>query len=386
MQKRLVLGLFVFLAACGNSFPVVRQQSSISTVTYPVAFGNYSRVYNTTYHIVNRYGVIKEASYQRGVIKAEIEQDTKLFDKTRRTILARIFDAGEYWDVETRVLVEVEDGDVETLRRHQPRWRWRTIAADQFLETRLQNEVKAALTGGAFQSKAPLKYRGAAALPAPKGIKFGSQRPSKKKPAKRSKDSRAAVPAPQRPDSTKEDAPHADRTVAYERVLKRGLNARQYERLGMRYCEDGKYQKAEMAFLAAIEAEIGNPLAPSLLAHARFAQGHYAQAAKALHTKGALKGSPTWEKARLDLRSFYKEPAQFQRQLAALEGHLSKSPKDIEARFVLGWVRYATGDFEGARDLLSLVSLAQPRDSAARHFLERSRIRVGLKAGKLREF
>ena len=135
MRYWLLLGVAVAVVGCGNSYPVVRQQGSISTVTFPVAFGNYSRVYNTTYHIVNRYAVVRQASYKQGVIEAELSQDTSLFEKTRRTVLARLFDKGDYWDVECRVLIEVEDSDVETLNEFQPRYKWRVVSYDQFLET-----------------------------------------------------------------------------------------------------------------------------------------------------------------------------------------------------------------------------------------------------------
>src|SRR5262249_22711950 len=108
------------------------------------------------YHVVNRYSVVKKASYRYGEIEAEVGQDNAFLDKTRRTILARIFDAGEYWDVECRVLLQVEDSEVESLNEHQPRYNWRTIASDAILETKLNNEIKAALSGGAWDSKQPL--------------------------------------------------------------------------------------------------------------------------------------------------------------------------------------------------------------------------------------
>src|SRR5580704_14810663 len=157
-MRRIVLGVMVVLAAggCASSTPVVRHAEAPANVTYPIAFGDYQRVYNTTYHVVNRYAVVMKASYHYGEIEAELGQDNSFMDKTRRTILARIFDAGEYWDVECRVLLQVEDSDVESLNEHQPRYNWRTIASDAILETKLNNEIKAALSGGAWDSKQPL--------------------------------------------------------------------------------------------------------------------------------------------------------------------------------------------------------------------------------------
>src|SRR5258708_30941060 len=131
-MRRVVVGAAIALAAasgCSSSSPVVRRAEAPANVTYPIAFGNYQRVYNTTYHVVNRYAVVKKASYRYGEIEGEVSQDNAFFDKTRRTILARIFDGGEYWDVECRVLLQVEDSEVESLNEHQPRYNLRSTAS-----------------------------------------------------------------------------------------------------------------------------------------------------------------------------------------------------------------------------------------------------------------
>src|SRR5271170_7458191 len=94
------LTALAFATGCASGSSTVRQPEAPANVTYPIAFGNYQRVYNTTYHVVNRYAVVKKASYRYGEIEGEVSQDNAFLDKTRRTILARIFDAGEYWDVE----------------------------------------------------------------------------------------------------------------------------------------------------------------------------------------------------------------------------------------------------------------------------------------------
>src|SRR5947207_14281429 len=96
------------MGGCAGGGGQVRRPEAPRNVTDPIAFGNYQRVYNTTYHVVNRYAVVKKASYRYGEIEAELGQDNSFLDKTRRTILARIFDAGDYWDVECRVLLQIE--------------------------------------------------------------------------------------------------------------------------------------------------------------------------------------------------------------------------------------------------------------------------------------
>ena len=375
IKKMLLLGAIAAVTACANSHPHVRQQGSISRVTYPVAFGNYSRVYNTTYHIVNRYAVVKRASYRQGVIEAELDQDTHLFEKTRRTVLARLFDAGDYWDVECRVLIEVEDSDVETLRSIQPRYRWRTVSYDQFLETRLNNEIKAALSGGAWQSKAPLKYKGVAALSAPKGVRFQSPPEAAEKP-----------PA-QKTEAPREPASGKDRGVTYEPEMRDGLNPREYERLGVHFFAQGAYPKARNAFQSALTGDAASANAHFLLALCHFAEADEAAAARALEAGFEHKDAVTaWDRSNMDLRSFYEDPTVFVSQKKALEARLTSSPKNADARLLLGFVNLFTRDVAGARDELSLVSIAAPDNAFAKHYLRLANVRLALEGGKLREF
>lgn len=387
MRKLWLLAAVATLAVgCGNSYPLVRQQGSISTVTFPVAFGNYSRVYNTTYQLVNRYAVIRRASYKQGVIEAELSQDTSLFEKTRRTVLARLFDTGDYWDVECRVLIEVEDSDIETFGEAQPRYKWRTIAYDQFLETRLNNEIKAALTGGAWASKAPLKYKGVAALSAPKGVRFrssGTKQHNDSASKANKTQSLEKVLEKQKQRLEKEDSPRSPREISASQG-KRGLNAREYERLGVHYLQQGQYGKAENAFQSALAADSSSVAAPFLKAHAYFAQGLYNKAATALQ-QGFAKNAD-WEKANIDIRSFYSQIETFKGQVEVLKRHVESNKKDQNARMVLAWVQYHSGQYRDAKDNFAVVSLAESQNDLASHYLKRSQVQVALTSGTLREF
>jgi tetratricopeptide (TPR) repeat protein len=391
MRNWLLIGVAVVVVGCGNSYPNVRKNSSISTVTFPVAFGNYSRVYNTTYHIVNRYAVIRQASYKQGVIEAELSQDTQLFEKTRRTVLARLFDAGDYWDVECRVLIEVEDSDVETLGEFQPRYKWRTVSYDQFLETRLNREIKAALTGGAWESKAPLKYKGVAALSARKGVRFGPIELKQPKPAASSKSALKEDQAKKLNQALKkvqkrmdeEDAPQSDRTISHA-TAKRGLNAPEFERLGVHYLQTAEYKKAQNSFQSALFKEPSSASASALLVHTHFILGQYAKGAKLL--KKHMKHAEVWDRAKIDLRSFYKNVANFEQHKSQIEDHIRNNPKDNYARLVFGWVAFFTQDYKSAEQSLSFVSLADPKNEVAKNYLRQAKIQRALKSGNLREF
>ena len=95
----LPLALLVTLAGCQANDQVRRVETPVN-VTHEVAFSDYRRVFNTAYHIVNRYGVVQTSSYRYGEITALVSEDTSLWDKTRKTIQARVRDAGDYWEVQ----------------------------------------------------------------------------------------------------------------------------------------------------------------------------------------------------------------------------------------------------------------------------------------------
>lgn len=373
MKRTWLLGAVAALAiGCGNSSSQVRHEGSISTVTFPVAFGNYSRVYNTTYEIVNRYAVIKHASYKQGVIEAELSQDTSLFEKTRRTVLARLYDTGEYWDVECRVLIEREESDVETLRKYQPRYKWQVVSYDQFLETRLNNEIKSALTGGAWKAKAPLTV----------------QKSPSDSPAVRfkvdSKSETAVNKAVEEALKEQEVGPPPANQVISAEAAPQGLNAQQYNRLGVQYFERGDFQKAQLSFQSALTVDRGNATAAYLTTQSRFALGEYTAAARSL--RAAFQLEPEWDASKLNVKSLYSDTAILAKQQTALAEHIAQNKGDLDARILLGWSHYATGNYKAARDHLGFVSLSRPDDSLAQQLLRKANVKIALSSGKLREF
>jgi tetratricopeptide (TPR) repeat protein len=347
-MRRIFLGAMVALASagCASSTPVVRNAEAPANVTYPIAFGDYQRVYNTTYHVVNRYAVVMKASYRYGEIEAEIGQDNAFLDKTRRTILARIFDAGEYWDVECRVLLQVEDSDVESLNEHQPRYNWRTIASDAILETKLNNEIKAALSGGAWDAKQPLVPDGHA-VPRPQRIKVG--------PATEEQDDHGSD---QRPKNIRDASAQTPQTASMPQ-----LGEEEYERIGIRLLERGQYTRAVQAFRAAREQKADSPYVAYLLAQALFSTGDYAQAAKAIR-EGATR-NPDWARLKVDVRSFYGDAADLKEQLGKLEGFAKAHPDDQDAALVLGYESFFTKDYGKAEQILGQLEKDCPTDGLA---------------------
>lgn len=351
-MRRIVVGVVMALTAagCSSSGAAVRRAEAPANVTYPIAFGDYQRVYNTAYHVVNRYGVVKKASYRYGEIEAEVGQDNAFLDKTRRTILARIFDAGEYWDVECRVLLQVEDSDVESLNEHQPRYNWRTIASDAILETKLNNEIKAALSGGAWDAKQPLvpDSRAAVCPASPHGkVRVAPAEPDEEE---------GANPRP----SNLRDANNA-RTPSTAALPQ--LGEEEYERLGIRLLERAQYGRAVQAFRAAREAKPDSPYADYLLAQALFATGEYGECAQAIR-EGAVR-NPDWAKVHVDVRSFYGDSRDLKEQVSKLEAHAKSNPDDQDAAFVLGYMAYFTRDYGRAEQVFDKLEKERPADGLA---------------------
>ncbi|MCO5170855.1 MAG: tetratricopeptide repeat protein [Planctomycetes bacterium] len=342
MRRKLLVPLVlapVALVGCANNHPVRRVEQPVN-VTHEVAFGDYRRVYNTTYHILNRYGVIQNASYRYGEITALVGEDNHLFDKTRRTIQARIFDAGDFFDVECRVLIAVEDSEVATFPdQFQPRYSWKTVASDQFLETRLNNEIRAALSGGAWQAKEPLR-------PQPRQPATSEPRPAREQ--------RAVAPgAAERTDEVRVRPAPGQRQVELDE-----LGPAAFERLGVASLRQGDYRRAEAAFRATLEADGRDPFAHYLLAQALFSRGAFEEATTHVRAGAALNAA--FARADLDLRDLYAEG---DGTFAARLGEVEARARDQQGLWLLaGYLRMLSGDAQGA-----VVALDRaPQDGLAR--------------------
>lgn len=314
------VGAVLLIAGCAsNDYPVRRVETPVN-VTHEVAFGDYRRVYNTTYHIVNRYGVIQAASYRYGEITALVSEDTSLFDKTRRTILARIFPRDDYYEVECQVLIAVEDGDVRAFPdQFQREYSWKTVARDQGCEVRLNNEIRAALSGGAWQAKEPLtpKPRQAAVDEAPRRTKRtqGEEAPTDE-----------VVLSPRR-----------DRTPSGpEQAV---VPAEAFARAGAASLLAGSPERAEEACRAALAQDPRDPFAPWLLAHALLAEGRLDEASQAV--SAAVAANPAWLRSQIALDELHGARL----DTSALEDRAQREP---ELLVLLAYVRFAGGDAHGA--------------------------------------
>lgn len=348
MRKLLLpLALVATLGGCAANSQARRVETPVN-VTHEVAFGDYRRVYNTTYHIVNRYGVVQKSSYRYGEITALISEDNSLFDKTRRMIQARIVDNGDYWDVQCRVLIAVEDSEVATFDdQFQPLYNWKTVSSDSQLEVRLNNEIRAALSGGAWEAKQPLT---------PKATS-------------------PAAPSKQKARAKSDDEGEVSDTEATPRVAQQGMlpGAEEYERFGIECMRRSDFAAAGRAFQASLQSERGKAaFAHFLLAQARFSQGEFDSALASVE-KGT-QANTQWGKADLDVREFYAEGSEtFTQRLRELE---SATAADETLTLLLGYMRYFSGDAEGSLGAFDSYLSEYPGNEVAISYRRLARAKV----------
>ena len=368
----LVAGGLTTFAGCASNHPVSRVESPVN-VTHEVAFGDYRRVFNTTYHILNRYGVVQTSSYRYGEIRALIGEDTSLFQKTRREIEARIVDAGDYWDVQCRVLIKIEDSEVATFSdQYNPLYDWKTVASDPRLEVRLNNEIRAALSGGAWEAKSPLRpeprvpYERLSGDEKAHRARVEGSRKQKKSQRKRSERKGAAPSAA--PKSTSDDT---DEVAHHDDELAHAATSSAFERLGILRMQRNAFDDAAKAFRAAARSRDGHLRAHFLLAQAELSQGDYPLALEQVRV--GLRHNPAWVGSDLDLRDLYIDQATFDR---VHEGLARAAAKDDSLQFLLGFVRFHAGEGEGALVAFDRHLAQNPEDTVARGYRERARERV----------
>ena len=102
--------------------------------------------------------------------------------------------------------------------------------------------------------------------------------------------------------------------------------------------------------------------------HTLFALGKYQRAAEAVR-KG-LELDPTWPGVRMDRRNFYRDPSQFEAQLKKLEQYVAQHPEDGDARFLLAYNLYFSGQKGRAREEFGTLIKTNPLDAHSELFLK----------------
>ena len=130
----------------------------------------------------------------------------------------------------------------------------------------------------------------------------------------------------------------------------------------------GDYPTAQRLFLEAVMADERDGYAKLLHAVASFALGDFELAGltarRALHTSEILIYQPP------DLRALYNDAETFRAHLKALSAYVHQHAAEGNAKFLLGYVYYATAQPEDAAGLFSELSGTDENDSLAKRMYE----------------
>ncbi|HRX85611.1 MAG TPA: hypothetical protein P5572_11390 [Phycisphaerae bacterium] len=137
--------------------------------------------------------------------------------------------------------------------------------------------------------------------------------------------------------------------------------AQDHDRLGLQAFAQGDYDLARREFVRAILATPESPELIMLYGYAHFATGDYLIASMAI--RRATEADPTLIESPIDLAGLYGNPADYQQHLAKLDAYVAANPTDLDAKYVSGFARYASGDPNGAGAIFAECMTAAPDDS-----------------------
>jgi tetratricopeptide (TPR) repeat protein len=141
--------------------------------------------------------------------------------------------------------------------------------------------------------------------------------------------------------------------------------------LGFQYFAQGQYVRAKGLFRRAVALQPKDAYARFVYAQALFALGEYRLAADAIRRGLVL--DPTWPEWGIDVRSYYADPSEFTAQLARLEDHVADHPDDTDARFLLAYNLYFSGEGGQALEEFTRLADANPLDRGPELFLKQLR-------------
>ncbi|MBI4879916.1 MAG: tetratricopeptide repeat protein [Planctomycetes bacterium] len=147
--------------------------------------------------------------------------------------------------------------------------------------------------------------------------------------------------------------------------------------------KSGDYRGAADLFRRAMLAEAHNAIPKFALAHALFALGEYQYAA--FFIRRGMEVMPEWPAAGASLHELYGRPDDLAEHTIALRVFTDANPTDADARFLLGYVSFFSGDLDGAESAFLKLAEANPDSAQAQEFLKRIaeiRTLLGEPAGK----
>ncbi len=136
--------------------------------------------------------------------------------------------------------------------------------------------------------------------------------------------------------------------------------------------ESGKYDQARAEYARALALAGEDSSSRIALGLADFALGSFGSSADAIR-RGVAR-SPSLAMSDFDLRAAYGDHGDFETHRSALEAFASENPDEMDARFLLGFVRYFSGDRQGGIAELDAYLAAPDHDDSVREFINTARV------------
>ena len=127
------------------------------------------------------------------------------------------------------------------------------------------------------------------------------------------------------------------------------------------------FSVAAERFKAATEIDPTHPISHFAYGHTLFALGRYAESARAI--REGMTRYPDWGKVRMNRRSAYRDPTEFDQRLSRLEAWVEAHPDQTDVGFLLGYYYYFTQQSQRAQETFHRVVEFDPHDRQARYFL-----------------
>ncbi len=138
--------------------------------------------------------------------------------------------------------------------------------------------------------------------------------------------------------------------------------------------EAGKYDLAREEYVRALVLAGEDASVRIALGLAEYALGSFADAAQAVR-RGVAR-APGLAASEFDLRAVYGVADDFSAHRRILEDHVAANPEDIDARFLLGFVKYFSGARDEGRRLLDAYLADPQRDEMVREFIETAMVAI----------
>jgi tetratricopeptide (TPR) repeat protein len=140
---------------------------------------------------------------------------------------------------------------------------------------------------------------------------------------------------------------------------------------GIALMREGDYARAVIAMSLAADLDNGDPACRVHLALARLALGHYDQAGKTL--RRAMQLQPKLVYADLHPERYFPTEAVFEQAADRLVATVGDQSAAADVVFLLGFIEFQRGNFDGAHRAFRRLAAAQRRDDLVDTYLEVTR-------------